>query len=97
MQFAFPAYKNEYDFTVKINDLFIVSFNDSVSESTIDSLYDDFQTEQIEGPLPYTGTRAVTITSQEFGNTLEVANIFYETGLVKYSQPAMGGPVLSDY
>jgi subtilisin family serine protease len=95
--FAFPAYKNSCDITLKLCDLFIVSFKDSVSQVTIDSLYDYYAIEQLEGPLTYTGTRKVVITSQSEGNTLNVANILYESGLVRFSQPIWAAPVPCDF
>ena len=96
VQFVFPTYEGSSGGIYKLNDLFIISFHDSVSQQTIDSLYDFYNIEQLEGPLEYTGTRKVNITSESPGNTLEIANAFFESGLLKYSQPSLAAPVLFD-
>ncbi|MEW5925358.1 MAG: S8 family serine peptidase [Candidatus Zixiibacteriota bacterium] len=91
---AFPAFKDSGGGVYKLSDLFVISFIDTVSQGTIDSLYAYYGIDQIEGPLEITGSRRVIITSQSPGNPLEIANLFYESGLVKYSQPAMIAPEL---
>ena len=95
--FALQAYKNSYDVTLKLCDLFTISFHDSVSQVTIDSLYDHYDIEQLEGPLAYSGTRKVMIGSLLHGNTLDVANTLYESGLARFSQPIWEAPELCDF
>ncbi|MBN2227659.1 MAG: S8 family serine peptidase [candidate division Zixibacteria bacterium] len=94
LTFAFPVYVSEKGAVHKLNDLFIVSFREAVTQETIDSIYSYYDVTQIEGPLEITGSRRVVLTEDSPGNTLEIANLFYESGLVNYSQPAMFVPQL---
>lgn len=97
--FAFPLFKGNFEGAdvIPACDNFILSFNDSVAQSTIDSLYEYYNLEQLEGPLTYTGTRLVVLTSQSMGHTLEIANAIYETGLVRFSEPHVAVPQLADF
>ncbi|MCX6829997.1 MAG: S8 family serine peptidase [candidate division Zixibacteria bacterium] len=92
VQFAFPAYRDSCGSVCILNDLFIICYKTDVTQQMMDSMANFYHVEQISGPMEYTGSRAMIASSFEGLNTLEIANRFYESGLVEYSQPAMFVP-----
>ncbi len=60
----------------------------------MDSMATYYHVEQLEGPLEFTGSRVMTMTDYIGMNVLQIANAFYESGLVDYSLPSMFVPQL---
>jgi len=95
--YAFHAFKDTFNNVFTLNDAFVISYYESVSPAEIDSIENAMHVELIEGPLDFTGTRVMKLTPQTDSNCLDVANAFYESGLVKYSQPCMFRPHLDQF
>ncbi|GEM_PF-5993350 len=84
---AYPAYKDTGGFVFKLNDRIVTRYNDSVTTSQMDSIQSVLGLELIEGPYDGIEMRVLRIASQSPATSLEVANMLYESGLVRYSLP----------
>jgi len=85
--YAYPSYYDSYGTPFNLNDQFNIRYMESVSQAVIDSIESFYSVELINGPSEYTGLRSMRVTPDSPGTCLDVANAFYESGLVYYSHP----------
>ncbi|SYZ71984.1 putative Subtilisin [Candidatus Zixiibacteriota bacterium] len=90
--FAFPAYYDAGGNVCKPNDNFVIAYKGDVAQETMDSMAAYYHVQQMDGPLEFTGSRVMAMTDYIGMNILEIANAFYESGLVDYSFPSMFVP-----
>ena len=85
--YAYPAFEDSLGEIYLLNDHFVVRYADGVDQSTIDSIEAEYNVELTKPQCTYTGMRVLKITESSPGTCLDVANAFYESGLVAYSHP----------
>ncbi len=97
VQYAYPAFYDSHETVLKLNDHFAIKYLETIIQSVIDSIELHYEVELINGPNEYTGLRVLRVTSNSPGTCLDIANAFYESGLVHYSHPDFACAELYDF
>jgi len=95
--YSFPVFMDSGGSILKLNDHFVLKYTDTIGQNTIDSIENHYNVETVNGPNQYTGCKVLKIEDQTTYSALDMANIFYESGLVEYCHPSFGEPIGFDY
>jgi len=97
VQFAFPVFEDTLGFWYFLNEQFVLKYRDTVTQSTIDSIEAYYNVDMVWTSTGQTEMRVLRITSSSPQNSLVIANLFYESGLVEYSHPDFACAILNNY
>lgn len=97
VQFAFPVFEDTLGFWYFLNEQFVLKYHDTVSQITIDSIEAYYHVDTVWTSTGQTEMRVLKITSSSPENSLDIANLLYESGLVEYSHPDFACALLDNY